>query len=150
MYCEAMSPSSGSSPFFRPRRTPWFSAAAWIALTVSACAPLAGASATLSRPVLELTSSSSGVCQAIVALPDVSAAQRAFTNVAHDALHGLAADPRLDRSMSAQVLEAMQTVEVDFTQVPDEAALSEDLANLLAVADAALGALGEDVPACAL
>lgn len=88
------------------------------------------------------------MCQAIVALPDVSAAQRAFTNVAHDALHGLAADSRLDRSMSAQVLQAMQRVEVDFTQSRDDAALGNDLANLLAVADAALRTIGEDVPAC--
>ena len=148
MYCEAMSLRPGSGHCVRRRRAPWFSAAAWIALTVSACAPLAGASPTLSRPVLGLTSSSSGVCQAIVALPDVAAAQRAFTNVAHDALHGLAADPRLGRSVSAQVLEAMRMVEVDFTQSRDDAAISKDLANLLAVADAALRTLGEDVPAC--
>lgn len=134
----------------RHRRTSWLSAAAWIALAVSACAPLPGASATLSQPALGLPASSSGVCQAIAALPDLSAAQRVFTNVAHDALHGLAADPRLDRSMSAQVLEAMQIVEVDFTQTSDDAVVSEDLGNLLAAADAALGELGEEVPACAV
>lgn len=146
-----MSLRSGLGLWVRRRRPArWFSTAAWIALAVSACSPLTGASATLSQPALGLPASSSGVCQAIAALPDVSAAQRAFTNVAHDALHGLAADPRLDRSMSAQVLEAMQIVEVDFTQTPDDAVLSEDLANLLAVADAALGDLGEEVPACAV
>jgi ribosomal protein S12 methylthiotransferase accessory factor YcaO len=148
MYCEAVSRRPDSGHWVHRRRAAWFSAAAWIGLTVSACAALPGASATLSRPLLGLTSSSSGVCQAIAALPDVSAAQRAFTNVAHDALHGLAADPRLNRAMSAQVLEAMQSVEVDFTQ-PSDDALSEDLTNLLAVTDAALGALGERVPACA-
>jgi hypothetical protein len=117
-------------------------------MTVSACSPLAGASATFGQSALGLSASSSGVCQALAALPDLSAAQRAFTNVAHDALHSLAADPRLDRPRSAQVLEAMQAVEVDFTQAPDGAVLSEDLANLLAVANAALQALGEQVPAC--
>ena len=149
MYCEAVSRRPDSGHSVRRRRAAWFSAATWIALTVSACAAVAGPSATSSRPLLGLTSSSSGVCQAIVALPDASAAQRAFTNVAHDALHQLAADPRLDRARSAQVLEAMQRVEVDFTQPSDDAALSQDLANLLAVTDAALGALGEKVPACA-
>jgi hypothetical protein len=88
------------------------------------------------------------VCEAIAALPDVPAAQRAFTNVGHDALHGLAADPRLDRALSARVLEAMQSVEVDFTQPSHEAALGEDLENLLVVTDAALEALGEKVPEC--
>jgi hypothetical protein len=126
----------------------WFFAAG-IALTVGACSPLAGASATR-QSALGLPASSSGVCQAIAVLPNISAAQRAFTNVAHDALHSLAADPRLDRSMSAQVLEAMRRVEVDFTQSSDGAALSEDLANLLAVADAALEALGEEVPVCSV
>lgn len=139
---------SGSGLWVRSRCTPWFSAAVWIALTVSACSPLAGASATLGQSALGLPASSSGVCQAIAALPDPSAAQRAFTNVAHDALHSLAADPRLDRSRSAQVLEAMQAVEVDFTEARDGAVLSEDLAHLLAVANAALQALGEQVPAC--
>jgi hypothetical protein len=145
-----MSLRSGSGIRVRRRRTSWFLAAIWIALMFSACSSLAGVSATVSQPALGLPAASSGVCQAIAALPDVSAAQRAFTNVAHDALHGLAADPQLDRSMSAQVLQAMQRVEVDFTQTRDEAVLSGDLANLLAVADAALQALGEDVPKCAI
>ena len=68
--------------------------------------------------------------------------------MAHDALHGLAGDPRLSRSLSARVLEAMQKVEADFSQTPDVAMLSGDLAELRASADTALRALGEDVPAC--
>ena len=75
--------------------------------------------------------------------------ERAFTNVAHDALHGLAADPRLDRPMSARVLEAMQKVEADFERPPGEAVLTADLTELRASADAALQAIGEAVPACA-
>jgi len=82
-------------------------------------------------------------------LPDVSAAERAFTNLAHEALHGLAAAPRLDRSMSARVLEAMEKVEADFSQSPDVAVLTADLAELQGAADAALKALGVEVPACA-
>ncbi|MGZ8528584.1 MAG: hypothetical protein ACXWWR_07290 [Candidatus Limnocylindrales bacterium] len=98
---------------------------------------------------LGLPASSSGVCEAIEALPDQSSARRAFTNLAHDALHDLAADPRLDRSMSARVLEAMTQVEVDFSRPADVAVLTDDLTELHASANAALQALGVDVPACA-
>ncbi|MDP9273054.1 MAG: hypothetical protein M3O93_05905 [Chloroflexota bacterium] len=88
------------------------------------------------------------MCQAIAALPDVPAAERIFTNVAHGALHLLAADPRLDRSMSAGVLETMQKVEADFRHSPGVAVLTDDLANLHALANTALHAIGEEVPAC--
>ena len=119
-----------------------------IALVLTACSPGASASLTAGQPPAGLSASSSGVCQAIVILPDISAAERAFTNVAHDALHSLAADPRLDRSMSARVLETMQKVEADLEQSSDAAALGGDLAALRAASDAALRAIGEDVPAC--
>lgn len=89
------------------------------------------------------------MCQAIAALPEVSAAGRIFTNVAHAPLHLLAADPRLDRSMSAGVLETMQKVEDDFRHPPGVTVLADDLANLHASADTALKAIGEHVPACA-
>jgi hypothetical protein len=89
------------------------------------------------------------VCRAIDALPDVAAAERVFTNVAHEALHGLAADPRLSRSMSARVLEAMQKVETDFSGSTGASALGDDLAVLQVSTDVALGALGEEVPVCA-
>lgn len=71
-------------------------------------------------------------------------------NVAHAALHLLAADPRLDRSMSAGVLETMQKVEADFRHPPGVAGLTDDLASLHASANTALNAIGEEVPACAL
>jgi hypothetical protein len=101
-----------------------------------------------SASAVGLSASSVGVCEAIAALPDPAAAERAFTNVAHDALHGLAGDPRLSRSMSARVLEAMQRVEADFSRSADVATLSGDLAELHTSADSALEALGEEVPAC--
>jgi len=144
-----MSLRSRVSLSVRPSRTPWRSTAAWIMLLLSACSPVASASATPSQPALGLPASSSGVCQTIAALPDLSAAERAFTNLAHDALHGLAADPRLDRSMTARVLEGMEKVEADFSQPPDMAVLSDDLTELHASADAALQALGLEMPACA-
>jgi hypothetical protein len=127
----------------------WRSTAVWITVALSACSPLASASVLPSPAALALPASASGVCQAIAALPDVSAAKRVFTNVAHDALHRLAADPRLALSMSARVLEAMETVEADFDQVPDVTGLTGDLTELHASADAALRALDEEVPACA-
>jgi hypothetical protein len=88
------------------------------------------------------------VCQAIEALPDASASERAFTNLAHEALHGLAADPRLPRPISARVLEAIQRIETDFSGSASVETTTEDLRQLRVATDAALGALGVEVPAC--
>lgn len=120
-----------------------------IAVVVSACSPAAAPSSSRGSPAAGLPASSSGACQALLALPDVSAAERAFTNVAHDALHRLAGDSRLDRTLSARVLEAMERVEVDFRQPPAPQVLHDHLAGLREAADAALQALGENVPPCA-
>ncbi|MDP9269584.1 MAG: hypothetical protein M3P14_01160 [Chloroflexota bacterium] len=145
-----MSLRSRVSLCVRSSRAPRPSNPAWITLLLlSACSPVASPSATPSQPALGLPASSSGVCEAIGALPDVSAAQRAFTNRAHDPLHRLAADPRLGRSMSARVLEKMEKVEADFNQEPDVAVLTDDLAELHASGNAALQTLGEDAPPCA-
>jgi hypothetical protein len=146
-----MSLRSTVSQSVRAPRAAWCSAATWtmLLLLLSACSAVASASASASQPALGLPASSSGVCQAITALPDLSAAERAFTNLAHDALHGLAADPRLDRSTSARLLEAMQKVEADFSQSPDVAVLTDDLVELHGSTDTALHALGVEVPACA-
>ena len=137
------------SPSVRRPSVLWRATAAWIALVLSACSPGADASSTSSQAARGLAASSAGVCQAIEALPDVTAAERAFTNVAHEALHGLAADPRLSRSVSARVLEAMQKVEADFSGSTAASALGDDLAELQISTDVALGALGEEVPVCA-
>ena len=130
-------------------RPTWRPGAVWIVLVATACSPTAGASATPGEPGSGLTASSSGVCQATLALPDATAAERAFINVAHQALHTLAADNRLDRPLSARVLETMQRVEADFSGATDAPSLGLDLAALRAAADAALRAIGEEVPACA-
>jgi hypothetical protein len=143
-----MSPRTPDRVAVRPSRRRWRSIIAVTALLLSACSPTGSGPGTPGQPAIGLSASSAGVCQAIAALPDPAAAERAFTNVAHDSLHGLAGDPRLSRSLSARVLEAMQKVEADFSQTPDVASLSGDLAQLRASADAALQALGEDVPAC--
>jgi hypothetical protein len=137
------------SPSVRRPSVRWRSTAAWIALVLSACSPGADAPATSSQTAIGLAASSAGVCQAIGALPDQTAAERLFTNVAHEALHGLAADPRLSRSVSARVLETMQTVEADFSGSTGASSLGDDLAELQVSTDAALRALGEEVPACA-
>jgi hypothetical protein len=125
-----------------------FRIGATISLVLSACSPV---SPTPGDAAVRLAASSSGVCQAIVALPDVAAAERTFTNVAHEALHSLAAEPRLDRQLSARVLEAMQNVEVDFgqTQPPDVAVLTAHLTKLHEAADRALVSIGETAPPCA-
>jgi hypothetical protein len=86
------------------------------------------------------------VCAALLALPDESAALRAFTNLAHDALHGLAGDARLSRSTAAAVLRSMTAVEDDFA-VPGSARLATDLATLHDATDEALVELGERAPA---
>jgi hypothetical protein len=144
-----MSLRSRVSPSVRASRMPWRSTAIWITLVLSACSPVASPTATPGQSALGLPASSSGVCQAIAALPDLAAAERVFTNLAHEALHGLAADHRLDRSLSAPILEAMQKVEADFRRTADVVVLADDLAELHVSADAALQALGEQVPACA-
>ncbi|HSM37853.1 MAG TPA: hypothetical protein VK838_00860 [Candidatus Limnocylindrales bacterium] len=112
-----------------------------LALIIAAC------NASASQPG-GLSAASSGVCDAISVLPDASLAERAFTNRAHDALHTLAGDPRLDRALAADLLEAMLRVEEDIARSADARALGGGLAALHVAADAALAALGEDVPAC--
>jgi len=149
--CEAMSLRSTVSQSVRAPRGAWCSAAAWtmMMLLLSACSAVASASASPSQGALGLLTASSGLCETIAALPDISAAERTFTNRAHEALHALAADPRLDRSVSARLLEAMENVHTDFSQVSDAAVLSEDLGQLHASADAALAVLGMEAPTCA-
>ncbi len=133
----------------RVSRPAWRLGAVGFALLLGACSPVASPSASPGQPALGLAASSSGVCEAIAALPDLPAARRAFTDLAHEPLHGLAGEPRLDRSLSAGVLEAMERVEADFSQAPDVTVLADDLAELHRSADAALGALGVGVPVCA-
>jgi hypothetical protein len=146
---KAMSLRSRAGRSTRPSSMPWRLTVAWIGLLLSACSPSASASLAPVPAGLGLAAASSGVCEAIGALPDLAAARQAFTNVAHDALHGLAADPRLGRAMSARLLETMEKVETDLSRSADVAVLSGDLAELHASADAALSALGATVPACA-
>ena len=112
-----------------------------------ACTATAAASPISSPPSDGHAASSAGVCAALLALPDESAALRAFTNLAHDALHGLAGDARLSRSTAAAVLRSMTAVEDDFATVRSPR-LAADLAMLRAATDAALGELGEPVPTC--
>ena len=120
-----------------------------IALLLSACSPVAIGSVAPSLGPAGMAAASWGVCKAIQALPDLNAAERMFTNVAHDAIHGLAADVRVDRTKAARILETMQKVEADFTRPPDVQTLTTDLEALRASADAALGEIGQGVTGCA-
>lgn len=120
-----------------------------IVLLLSAGALVAIGSIAPSLGPAKMAVASSGVCDAIRELPDVIAAQRVFTNVAHDALHGLAADVDVDRNKAARILETMQKVEADFGRPPDISTLTSDLQALRAAADAALGEIGQGVAGCA-
>ena len=142
-----MSPRSRASASLPPRSL-WQSTAACLALVLGACSPLPTASSTSGELAAGLGAASSGVCGAIVALPDLAAAERAFTNLAHDPLHRLAADARLDRSTAARTLEGMQRIEIDFRAASDVATMTRDLSTLLASADTGLEALGLEVPPC--
>jgi len=123
----------------------------WLAVALavlSSCTTGVASSATGSETSPGLSAAGAGLCEALAALPDRSAAERAFTNDAHAPLHSLAADARLDRALSAGILEAMQLVEEDFSRSVDADALSHDLGVLRSSAVTALDALGEGVPTC--
>jgi hypothetical protein len=134
-----------------PRSPRYIARALWLAavfVVLGGCDIPMGPSAPASGTAPGLRAAVTGLCAALSALPDRSAAERAFTNLAHESLHGLAADPRLDRATSAGVLEAMQVVEQDFRRSADADALSRDLGVLRDSAAAALTAIGDDVRAC--
>lgn len=102
-----------------------------------------------SAAAVGLGSASAGLCSALAALPDTAGAARTFTNFAHAELHVLAAEERLDRSLQAAILQAMQQVEADIEQGGSAASLLTDLTTLKGWTDESLQALGEEVPACA-
>jgi hypothetical protein len=133
----------------RPTSLTRLSAAAGVGLMLAACSPIAAPTTSVGSSASTIAASSLGVCQALAELPAIPAAKRAFVNVAHAALHQLAAAPRLDRARAARVLETMQAVEADFRQLPGESVLRADLERLRAAADAALEALGLEIPPCA-
>jgi len=135
----------------RTSSLPWLSMTALIALLLTACLPAASLPATpgTSATAGGLSASSSGLCQAIAALPSASLAERAFTNMAHEALHVLAADSRIDRTLRARILEAMERVEADFSAPGDTAVLADDLAALQGSADEALRSVDVQIPPCA-
>lgn len=91
---------------------------------------------------------SAGLCHAIAGLPDPATVKRTFTNEAHDGLHRLAADGRLTAPIAARVLETMQRLEADLAASPPPPAISGDLIDLKAAADAALHTLGVEMSTC--
>jgi hypothetical protein len=90
-----------------------------------------------------------GLCRAAAALPDVGSARRDFQNIAHAALHELAAAPGLARSPAARVLETMQVVERDIATGAGAAVLAPDLDALRSSTEAAIRALGLPASTCA-
>lgn len=120
--------------------------AALLAALIAGCAPNpSGSGAAVADG---LASASAGLCSAMVALPDTDKAARAFTNLAHDELHVLAADERLDRSLQAAVLQAMQQVESDISAGSGAGVPLPDMDALKHWTDTSLEALGEEVPPC--
>ena len=126
-----------------------------IGLVLGACAAAPAVSSTPSAAedstpgVSGLAGAADGLCAAMAALPDTAAAKRDFVNQAHDALHALAADSRLERALSARVLEAMDRVEQDFDTAAAEPILGADLSSLRAAAADALGTLRIASATCA-
>lgn len=116
-------------------------------VSLAACGTQPGATADVPVPG-GLGDASAGLCNALAALPDVTEAERTFTNQAHEPLHALAADDRLDRTMAAAVLEAMEGLESDFADDADVGTLSVRLQALKDATDAGLQAIGEELPAC--
>jgi hypothetical protein len=144
-----MSRRSGLTLSLGPLLAAWRRSMICLVLALGACTPAASAPQAGGEGPVGLPLASWGVCAAMLAVPDTSAAERAFTNLAHDQLHSLAADGRLSRAMSARILETMGAVETDFGRRPATATLAGDLAELHAAADVALRALGLTAPACA-
>jgi len=129
-----------------PKRTVSLAVAAGVVL--AGCGTPPSPAATSPSTSGDLTAASSGLCLAIAALPDPAAAQRAFVNTAHAALHSLAAAPGLERRLAAEVLESMQRVEGDFATIATRKTLTADLQDLSDKADAALRAIGQAPPPC--
>lgn len=134
----------------RPRAAPLpaLAGGALCAALLVACAPGSSPPASASGSPTGLLVASSGLCRARQALPDVVSAEQAFTNFAHDPLHVLAADGRLDRGLAAKVLETMATVEEDIRASSAADTLAADLDALQAAADEALRSINEVVPPC--
>ncbi|MBI4261085.1 MAG: zinc ribbon domain-containing protein [Actinobacteria bacterium] len=88
-----------------------------------------------------------GLCEAAAVLPDdPAAAETAFFDRAHDALHEIAgAVQELDRAAAAELLTAKEAVEAGFR---DGEVLPGEIERLIGSTGRALGALGLEAPAC--
>ena len=116
-------------------------------LLLPACQAL-GTGAANAGNAVDLRSASSGLCLTVATLPDTTAAERTFVNLAHAALHQLAAAPGLSRDHAAGVLESMQRVEADFRSDAPVEILTLDLQDLSAQANGALRAIGQTPSPC--
>jgi hypothetical protein len=90
-----------------------------------------------------------GLCHAIgLVADDRDGAVRAFTDEAHLALHALASDQRLQRSLAAELLQAKYAVEADLSAGASGQPLYDDLLTLYQATVAALDDIGAQIPAC--
>lgn len=91
-----------------------------------------------------------GLCASIAEAGDPAAAERAFFDRSHDALHEIAAAAsEADREAAAALLTAKNRVEADFRDAPTRQELEGHLQTLIAATVDALTALGVNAPGCA-
>ncbi|MEX2459564.1 MAG: hypothetical protein WD770_11350 [Actinomycetota bacterium] len=101
-------------------------------------------------PTARWLASVDGLCEALDHAGDAEAAERAFVDRSHDALHEIAAAAtEADREAAAALLTAKNRVEADFEDPPGRAELEGHLQTLIAATVDALTTLGIDAPGCA-
>lgn len=120
-----------------------------VALALSGCdgepAPGAG-----DRREDRYLSAVDGLCGALTSAQDPDAAQAAFLDRSHQALHEIAAEVQgRDPAPAAALLEAKARVETDFREGATPSALERDLQTLIGATVDALRTLGIESPGCA-
>jgi hypothetical protein len=89
-----------------------------------------------------------GLC-ALVGMTDLGAANATFQDEAHRTLHAVAADAeRIDRAVSAALLETKQRVEADLAEPDLPPGFPDDVQALLVALRAALETIGLPAPEC--
>jgi hypothetical protein len=89
-----------------------------------------------------------GLCE-LAGETDLATANARFQDQAHRTLHAVAAEAeRVDRAVSAALLETKQRVEADLAEPDLPAGFADDVEALLVALRAALETIGLPAPAC--
>jgi hypothetical protein len=89
-----------------------------------------------------------GLC-ALAGMTDQTAANATFQDEAHRTLHAVAAEAeRIDRAVSAALLQTKQRVEADLAEPDLPPSFSDDVQALLVALRAALETIGLPAPEC--